>query len=60
MHRLIDFPGGSVVKNLPAMQEMWFQSLGREDPLKKKMTTHFSILAGQSHGQGVARELDMT
>ena len=36
------------VKNLPAMleiQEMWVQSLGREDPLKKEMATHFSILA---------------
>ena len=28
------FPGGSVVKNLPAMQEMWFQSLAWEDPLE--------------------------
>ena len=36
------FPGGSVVKNLPAMQEtqeMWVQSLGWEDPLEKEMTT---------------------
>ena len=39
------FPGGSVVKNLPAMQEMWVRSLGWEDALEKKMTTHFSILA---------------
>ena len=37
-------PGNSVVKNLPAMQEMWVQSLGREDPLEKEMATHFSIL----------------
>ena len=34
-----------MVKNLPAMQETWVRSLGREDPLEKKMTTHFSILA---------------
>ena len=27
------------------MQEMWVQSLGREDPLEKEMATHFSILA---------------
>ena len=27
------------------MQEMWVQSLGWEDPLKKKMATHSSILA---------------
>ena len=37
--------GGSVVKNPPAMQETWVQSLGREDPLEKKMATHSSILA---------------
>ena len=33
------------VKNLPAMQEMWVQSLNQDDPLEKQMTTHFSILA---------------
>ena len=27
------------VKNLPAMQETWVQSLGREDPLEKRMAT---------------------
>ena len=32
------------VKKPPAMQETWVQSLG-EDPLKKKMATHSSILA---------------
>ena len=26
-------------------QEMWVQSLGREDPLEEEMATHFSILA---------------
>ena len=34
------FLGGSVVKNLPAMQElqeMWVQSLGEEDPLVNRM-----------------------
>ena len=34
-----------MVKNLPAMQEMWVQSLGREDPLEMEMATHSSILA---------------
>ena len=34
-----------MVKNLPAMKEMWVQSLGWEDPLKKEMTTHSCILA---------------
>ena len=33
------------VKNLPAMQETWVWSLGQEDPLKKGMATHSSILA---------------
>ena len=33
------------VRNLPAMQETWVQSLGREDPLEKGMDTHSSILA---------------
>ena len=42
------FPGGSVVKNPPAMQEtqeMQVQSLGWEDPLEKEMAPHSSILA---------------
>ena len=38
-------PGGSVVKNLPAMQETQVQSLGREDLLDKGIATHPSILA---------------
>ena len=33
------------VKNLPAMQEAWVQSLGQEDPLEKEMATNSSILA---------------
>ena len=33
------------VKNLPAMQETWVQSLHQEDPLEKRMATHSSILA---------------
>ena len=39
------FPGGSVVKNPPAMQEMQVQSLGWEDPLGEEMITHSRILA---------------
>ena len=38
-------PGGSVVKSLPAMQEMQVQSLGGEDPLEEGTATHSSILA---------------
>ena len=34
-----------VVKNLPAMQETWVQSLGWEDPLEEGVATHSSILA---------------
>ena len=34
-----------MVKNLPAMQETWVQSLGWEHPLKKEMALHSSILA---------------
>ena len=33
-----------LVKNLPVMQEIWFQSLGWEDLLEKGTTTHSSIL----------------
>ena len=32
------------VKNLPAMQDIWVQSLGREDPLEEGMATRSSIL----------------
>ena len=44
------FPGGSVVKNLPAMQKMQetqethIQSLGWEDHLEKGMATHSNTL----------------
>ena len=33
-----------MVKNVPAMQETWFRSLGQENPLEKGMATHSSIL----------------
>ena len=39
------YPGGSVVENPPAMQEIQVQSLGWEDPLEKEMATHSSTLA---------------
>ena len=45
---LLGFPGGSVVKNLPAVQEMQeaeAQSLGQEDLLQKEMATHSTIVA---------------
>ena len=39
------FPGGSAVKNPPAVQETRVQTLGQEDSLKEGMETHSSILA---------------
>ena len=39
------FLAAQMVKHLPAMQETWILSLGREDPLEKEMTTHSSTLA---------------
>ena len=34
-----------MVKNMPAVQETWVQSLGQKDSLEKEMATHSSILA---------------
>ena len=34
-----------LVKNLPAMQETWVQSLGWKDSLEEGMAIHSSILA---------------
>ena len=34
-----------MLKNLPAMLEMWVESVGWEDPREKEMATHSSILA---------------
>ena len=34
-----------MLNNLPAMLEMWVQSVGWEDPWEKEMVTHSSILA---------------
>ena len=36
-----------LVKNLPAMQEIWVQSLGWEDPLEEGMATHWASLVAQ-------------
>ena len=49
LHRVLKgFPGDSVVKNLPVMQEMQVQFLGWEDTQEKEMATHSSILAWRS------------
>ena len=39
------FPGGSMVKNPPAVRETWVESLGWADALEEGMATHSSILA---------------
>ena len=62
------FPGGSLVKNSPAEQEMWVQSLGWKDPLEKKMQPTLVFLPEKFQGQrsltGYSpwghKELDMT
>ena len=62
------FPGGTIVKNPPAMQETRVQSLGWEDPRGKEIATHSSFSSGKSHGQRSlvgyspwgSKELDMT
>ena len=41
----LDFLVAQTVKNLPAMQETWVQSLGWEDPLEKAMAARSSTLA---------------
>ena len=38
-------PGGSVVKNVPAVLETQVRSLDQEDPLEEDMATHSSVLA---------------
>jgi len=54
----LGFPGGSVVKNPPTMQEIWVQSMNWKDPLEEEMATHSSILAWWATIHGVTKELD--
>ena len=42
------FPGGSVVRESACDAGDLGSILGQEDPMEKKMTTHFSILAWES------------
>ena len=45
---LLSFPGGSVAKNTPSVQETQetqAQPLGGDDPLEEGMATHSSVLA---------------
>ena len=62
------FPGDSVVKNMPANQEMRVQSLAREIPWRRRWQSVPVFLLGKSHGQrslagyshGVTKKSDMT
>ena len=47
IHVLYVWPSlvAQTVKNMPAMQETWIQSVGQEDPPEKAMETHSTILA---------------
>ena len=45
----LSFPGGSVVKNLPAnAEDMGLILMCQEDPMEMEMTTHSSILAWET------------
>ena len=63
------FPSGSLVKTLPAIEDMQVHSLSQDDPLEKRMATHCSILAWRSPwmeepgglwSTGSQKELDTT
>ena len=45
---IVGFPGGSVVKNLPANAGDMVRTLGRDDHVEKEMATRSSILAWES------------
>ena len=58
-----------MVKNSPAMQETWVQSLGWDDPLEERVATHSGILAWRictdrcvwwATIHGSLKEMDMT
>ena len=51
-NRCLGFPGGSAVKNTPAVQEIWIQSLGQEYPLEEEMAAYASILAWEISWSG--------
>ena len=54
LNRNTGFPGGSVVKNPPAMQkiqETWVPSVGQEDPGRRTWQPTPVFLPGEFHGQ---------
>ena len=50
-HHLMGFPGGSVVKNLPAVQETRFDPRAGKIPWRRKWQPIPIFLPGKSHGQ---------
>ena len=51
LSQTLGFPDGSMVKNQPAIQEMFVQFLGKKDPQEKKIATTPVFLPEKSHGQ---------
>ena len=52
-----------LVKNLPAMQEMWVRPLGWEDPLERERLPTPAFWPGEFHGlysRWALKESDMT
>ena len=48
----LDFPGGSVVKNPPATQEIRLRSLGQKDPWRREWLPTPGLLPGEIHDGG--------
>ena len=48
---IVDFPDGSAVKNLPAMQEMWVQSLDGKIPWRRAQQPSSVFSPEKSHRQ---------
>ena len=52
LEAIMDFPGDSAVKNLPAMQKMWVRSLRCEDAPEKEMSTQSYLCLGNPTDRG--------
>ena len=50
-HPVLGFPGGSVVKSLPAMQEAWVDSQMGRIPWRRKWKSTPGFLPGKPHGE---------
>ena len=51
-HPIQGFPDGSVIRNLPAMQETQVQSLDQEDPWRRKWQPTLVFLLGNPMDRG--------